>query len=66
VVIACMLGSSESWVLISTHIHGTHVPVEEPSTASLADVLGEVTVSALETGAASSSQKRLTHFLRDI
>jgi hypothetical protein len=22
----------------STHIHGTHVPVEEPSTASLSDV----------------------------
>ena len=21
-----------------THIHGTHVPVEEPSTASLADI----------------------------
>jgi hypothetical protein len=24
--------------LNSTHIHGTHVPVEEPSTASIADI----------------------------
>jgi hypothetical protein len=24
--------------LNSTHIHGTHVPVEEPSTASIADL----------------------------
>jgi hypothetical protein len=30
VVTACMMGSSESWGLNSTHIHGTHVPVEEP------------------------------------
>jgi hypothetical protein len=36
-VTACMLGSSESWGLNSTHIFGTEVPVEEPSTASLAD-----------------------------
>jgi len=32
-----MLGSSETWGLNSTHFHGTHVPVEEPSTASGAD-----------------------------
>jgi hypothetical protein len=31
-----MSGSCESWGLNSTHIHGTHVPVEEPSTASKA------------------------------
>src|ERR1017187_5072869 len=37
VVIVCMLGFSKLWGLNSTHIHGTHVPVEEPSTASLAD-----------------------------
>ena len=37
-LIACMIGSSESWGLNSAHIHGTHVPVEEPSTASIADV----------------------------
>jgi hypothetical protein len=24
---------------ISTHIHGTHVPVEEPSTASTAEIV---------------------------
>jgi hypothetical protein len=24
--------------LNSTHFHGTHVPVEEPSTASIADI----------------------------
>ena len=28
---------SESWRLNSTHLHGTHVPVEEPPTASKAD-----------------------------
>src|SRR5664280_2416726 len=37
VVIVCMFGSSKWWGLNSTHIHGTHVPVEEPSTASIAD-----------------------------
>jgi hypothetical protein len=26
--------------LNSTHFHGTHVPVEEPSTASIADISG--------------------------
>jgi hypothetical protein len=34
-----MRGSCESWGLNSTHIHGTHVPVEEPSTASKAAIL---------------------------
>src|SRR6476620_1047152 len=38
VVTVCMSGSCESWGLNSTHIHGTHVPVEEPSTASGADM----------------------------
>jgi len=38
VVIACMIGSSESWRINSTHINGTHVPVEEPSTASEANI----------------------------
>ena len=33
-----MIGSSESWGLNSAHLHGTHVPVEEPSTASIADI----------------------------
>jgi hypothetical protein len=33
-----MIGSSESWGLNSAHFHGTHVPVEEPSTASKADI----------------------------
>ena len=37
VVINCMTGSSESWGLNSTHFRATHVPVEEPSTASQAD-----------------------------
>jgi hypothetical protein len=32
-----MTDSSESWRLNSTHFRGTHVPVEEPSTASQAD-----------------------------
>jgi hypothetical protein len=36
-VIACMFSSSESWDFNSTHVYGTHVPVEEPSTASKAD-----------------------------
>src|SRR5215831_18912172 len=35
-----MFGSSKSWGLNSTHLHGTHVPVEEPSTASIADMCG--------------------------
>jgi hypothetical protein len=39
VVTACMIGSSESWGLNSAQIHGTHVPVEKPSTASGAEVL---------------------------
>jgi hypothetical protein len=34
-----MSGSCESWGLNSTQIHGTHVPVEEPSTASKAAIL---------------------------
>ena len=34
-----MSGFCESWGLNSTHIHGTHVPVEEPSTASKVEVL---------------------------
>jgi hypothetical protein len=35
---ACMASSSESWEsLNNAHIHGTHVRVEEPSTASTAD-----------------------------
>jgi hypothetical protein len=33
-----MLGSSELWELNSTQVYGTHVPVEEPSTASQADI----------------------------
>src|SRR5882672_11489135 len=33
-----MIVSSESWGLSSTRIHGTHVPVEEPSTASTAEL----------------------------
>src|SRR5262245_36029125 len=33
-----MFGSSKSWGLNSTHLHGTHVPVQEPSTASIADM----------------------------
>jgi hypothetical protein len=32
-----MFSSSESWDFNSTHVYGTHVPVEEPSTASKAD-----------------------------
>jgi hypothetical protein len=39
VVAACMIGSSKCGSINSTHIHGTHVPVEEPSTASKADIL---------------------------
>ena len=39
VVTVCMIGSSESWGLNSPHIHGTHVPVGEPSTASEADLV---------------------------
>jgi len=38
VVIVCMARSSESWGLNSAHIHGTDVPVEEPSTASNSEV----------------------------
>jgi hypothetical protein len=37
-----MIGSSESWGLNSTHFHGTHVPVEEPSTASEADIAPQI------------------------
>jgi hypothetical protein len=34
--------------LNSTHIHGTHVPVEEPSTASLPDFRQQNTTRAFE------------------
>src|SRR6266516_2651272 len=37
VVTACMLAPPNRGGLNSTHIHGTSVPVEEPSTASQAD-----------------------------
>jgi hypothetical protein len=40
-------GSSKMWGLNSTQIHGTHVPVEEPSTASRADINGMSTVGPL-------------------
>src|SRR5262249_3245318 len=33
-----MIGSSESWGPQQHPLHGTHVPVEEPSTASIADI----------------------------
>jgi hypothetical protein len=33
-----MFSSSESWDFNSTHVYGTHVPVEEPSTASKGDI----------------------------
>src|SRR6476659_6650389 len=32
------VGSSETWVLNNTHFHGTRVPVEEPSTASIPEM----------------------------
>src|SRR4029434_3544369 len=32
------VGSSETWVLSNTHFHGTRVPVQEPSTASIPDI----------------------------
>src|SRR5215472_8866779 len=38
VVIACMFPPPNRGGLNSTHIHGTSVPVEEPSTASKADI----------------------------
>lgn len=34
----CMTRSSDHGGLNSTHIHGTHVQAEEPSTASLPDI----------------------------
>ena len=37
--IVCMALSSESWSLNSTYIHGTDVPVEEPSRASRPEVV---------------------------
>jgi hypothetical protein len=33
-----MFGSSKLWGLNSTHCFGTYVPVEEPSTASIAAI----------------------------
>jgi hypothetical protein len=37
VVTVCMARSSESREPFSAHIRGTHVPVEEPSTASISE-----------------------------
>src|SRR5262245_49856172 len=42
-----MFGSSKSWGLNSTHLHGTHVPVEEPSTASIATSIAFFAMSGL-------------------
>jgi hypothetical protein len=52
-----MIGSSESWGLNSTHFHGTHVPVEEPSTASEADIALRTYLTA--EADSSTSQLRL-------
>src|SRR5215470_10272759 len=38
VVIVCILAPPNRGGLNSTHVHGTSVPVEEPSTASRADI----------------------------
>src|SRR5436189_2863796 len=38
VVIVCMDAPLNRGSLNSAHIHGTHVPVEEPSTASIGDI----------------------------
>src|SRR5437879_1455774 len=38
VVTACMVGSSESWSPHRDHFLGAYAPVEEPSTASKADI----------------------------
>src|SRR4029079_4959004 len=42
VVIVCMDAPPNRGSFNSAHIRGTHVPVEEPSTASLADMQGGV------------------------
>src|SRR6516225_4797357 len=39
-VIACSLAPPIRGSFNSTHVYGTHVPVEEPSTASEADIAG--------------------------
>jgi len=39
VVTLCMLLSSESWSPQRRPLNGTYVPVEEPSTASIGDML---------------------------
>ena len=51
VVTVCMFGSSESWGLIGTHINGTHVPVEEPSTVSRADICNEFAAYSITSSA---------------
>ena len=38
VVTACMLGSTIVATTIGDHLNGTYLPVEEPSTASEADL----------------------------
>jgi hypothetical protein len=45
VVIVCIFSSSNGGSLYSTHICGTHVPVEEPSTASIKQVGRPVNVT---------------------
>jgi hypothetical protein len=46
--------------LNSTHIYGTHVPVEEPSTASIADIARFIRREVRLSGKQQASWGRLT------
>jgi hypothetical protein len=55
VVITYMFGSSDPGGLNSAHIHGTHVPVEEPSTASRAVIQRLISFSVFAYQSATGS-----------
>jgi hypothetical protein len=53
-----MFSSSESWDFNSTHVYGTHVPVEEPSTASKADICSAANSNLFDHLVGAGEQRR--------
>src|SRR5215831_13011965 len=58
VVIACMFPPPNRGGLNSTHIHGTSVPVGEPSTASIADLRTATKSAASQQSAPAATYER--------
>jgi hypothetical protein len=54
----CRVNAVNRGSLNSTHIYGTYVPVEEPSTASIADPRGRQAVSSINCPPAGQVKRR--------